>query len=68
MCVLLIAADQKFERTSRGRAKVGINAVAVYSMRPHLFVTGSSDPLGEVSRFSLSISIHAIVAFVLHVK
>ena len=46
----LTAADQKFERTSRGRAKVGINAVAVDSMRPHLFVTGGSDPMGEVSR------------------
>lgn len=40
-----VLADQKFERTPRGRAKVGINAVAVDSMRPHLFVTGSSDPM-----------------------
>ncbi|DBA77747.1 TPA: hypothetical protein ACH3X2_008439 [Trebouxia sp. C0005] len=40
-----VLADQRHERTPRGRAKVSINAVAVDSMRPYLFVTGSSDPL-----------------------
>lgn len=43
---LVTAADQKYERTARGRAKVSVNAVAVDPMRPHLFATGSSDPLG----------------------
>ena len=42
-----VAADQRHERTPRGRAKVSINAVAVDPMRPYLFVTGSSDPLSE---------------------
>ncbi|DBB01012.1 TPA: hypothetical protein ACH3X1_000915 [Trebouxia sp. C0004] len=40
-----VLADQRYERTPRGRAKVSINAVAVDPMRPYLFVTGSSDPL-----------------------
>ncbi|KAL0047044.1 hypothetical protein WJX82_004928 [Trebouxia sp. C0006] len=40
-----VLADQRHERTPRGRAKVSINAVAVDPMRPYLFVTGSSDPL-----------------------
>ena len=40
------AADQRHERTLRGRAKVSINTVAIDPMRPHLFATGSSDPLG----------------------
>lgn len=43
------AADQRHERTMRGRAKVCVNTVAVDPMRPHLFVTGSSDPLGMLS-------------------
>ncbi|KAL3147614.1 hypothetical protein ABBQ38_014665 [Trebouxia sp. C0009 RCD-2024] len=38
-------ADQRHERTLRGRGKVSINTVAVDPMRPHLFATGSSDPL-----------------------
>ena len=45
--LFLVAADQRHERTPRGRAKVSVNAVAVDPMRPYLFVTGSSDPLGE---------------------
>ncbi len=49
-----VAADQRPERTPRGRAKVSINAVAVDPMRPHLFVTGSSDPLGELGLHSPS--------------
>lgn len=42
---MLAAADQRRERTPRG--KISINAVAVDPMRPHLFVTGSNDPLGK---------------------
>ena len=43
------AADQRHERTMRGRAKVSVNTVAIDPMRPHLFATGSSDPLGMLS-------------------
>lgn len=43
------AADQRHERTLRGRAKVSVNTVAIDPMRPHLFATGSSDPLGMLS-------------------
>lgn len=53
------AADQRHERTPRGRAKVSINAVAVDPMRPYLFVTGSSDPLSEPEIHSPSK--HAVV-------
>lgn len=43
------AADQRHERTLRGRAKLSVNTVAIDPMRPHLFATGSSDPLGMLS-------------------
>ena len=45
--LFFIVADQRHERSPRGRAKVSINAMAVDPMRPHLFVTGGSDPLGK---------------------
>ena len=35
------------DRASGMRQKVGINSLAVDPMRPHLFITGSSDPVGE---------------------
>lgn len=28
------------------RSKVGINSLAIDPLRPHLFLTGGSDPLG----------------------
>ena len=56
------AADQRRERTLRGTAKVSINAVAIDPMRPHLFATGSSDPLGEssASLFAVAACLHML--------
>ena len=42
----LIAADQRQERTSCPKTKVGINSMAVMSLNPHMFITGGSDVLG----------------------
>lgn len=40
------AADQRRERNGNMRGKVGINSLAIDPQRPHLFVTGGTDPLG----------------------
>lgn len=40
------AADQRRERNGNMRGKVGVNSLAVDPQRPHLFVTGGTDPLG----------------------
>lgn len=52
-CCMVHAADQRHERTMRGRAKVSVYTVAIDPMRPHIFATGSSDPLGMLSLGSL---------------
>ncbi|KAK9829156.1 hypothetical protein WJX72_004226 [[Myrmecia] bisecta] len=41
-----VLADQRQERHARNnRAKVGVNSLSIDPMRPHLFITGGSDPL-----------------------
>ncbi|KAK9842230.1 hypothetical protein WJX81_001681 [Elliptochloris bilobata] len=40
-----VIADQRRERTGQMRGKVGVSSMVVDPQRPHLFITGGSDPL-----------------------
>ncbi|CAL8470916.1 g10458 [Coccomyxa elongata] len=40
-----VIADQRQERTSCPKTKVGISSMAVMSLNPHMFITGGSDVL-----------------------
>ena len=46
-CIADLSVEQKSERVGRAGTRVGINSVACDPMRPYLFATGGSDPLGE---------------------
>ena len=43
---VVLAADQRQERTGCAKTKVGVNSIAVMPLNPHIFVTGGSDALG----------------------
>lgn len=43
-----LLVEQRSERTGRSGTRVAVNSVVVDPMRPHIFATGGSDPLGEL--------------------
>jgi hypothetical protein len=49
-CIAKLAADQRQERVGSSKVKVGVNSIAVMPLNPHLFATGGSDVLGELTQ------------------
>ena len=46
ICYVIVAADQRQERSGRMKARVTVGSLGVDLLKPHLFLTGGSDALG----------------------